>query len=89
MHESDAALDPNLIPAWVDGSFVPADKFSLRGLIELTTEFVHDLAVSIIGPHGAKFAPMFQTIFFFILVNNLIGLIPGMSAARRVVLLTA
>jgi len=55
---------------------VPKGRF--YNLIELLVEFVrNDLAVANIGPDGAKYFPFLGTVFFFILLNNLIGTIPG------------
>ncbi len=64
-----------------DAAVAPASNFSLKGVIELITEFIVDLAEMIIGDEGKKFVPMFAAVFFYILINNLIGLIPGMSPA--------
>jgi len=66
-----------------ESAVVPASKFSLKGFFEQLTEFVSDLAVSVIGPEGRKFVPMFTTIFFFIFFNNIIGLLPGMAPATE------
>lgn len=60
---------------------IPTGKFSLRGIFELFTEYIGGLAEQIIGHHGRVFAPYFASIFTFILLNNLVGLIPGMTPA--------
>jgi F-type H+-transporting ATPase subunit a len=45
---------------------------------EALVEFVRDsICVDVIGPEGAKYFPFIGTVFFFILFNNLVGLIPG------------
>lgn len=59
----------------------PAGKFSLKGIFEVILEFIVGLCDMVIGHEGKKFAPMFATIFFFILFNNLVGLLPGMTPA--------
>lgn len=60
----------------------PASRFSLKGIYELVVEFIVSLADMVIGEHeGRKFVPMFAAIFFFVWINNLIGLIPGMTPA--------
>lgn len=66
-----------------DAAVVPASKFSLRGIFELITEFIISLSDSIIGHHGRKFVPMFASIFTFVLFNNLMGVIPGMTPATE------
>lgn len=59
----------------------PAGRFSLKGLFEVITEFIVGLSDMVIGEHGRKFVPMFAAIFFFIWGCNLMGILPGMSAA--------
>lgn len=59
----------------------PAHGFSLKGVMELVTEFVIGLSDSVVGEEGRRFVPMFAAIFFFILVNNLVGLLPGVTPA--------
>ncbi|MBC7371842.1 MAG: F0F1 ATP synthase subunit A [Bdellovibrionaceae bacterium] len=66
-----------------EAAIVPAGKFSLRGIIELVTEFITGLIDTVIGHHGRPFAPMFASVFFFIFVNNLVGVIPGMTPATE------
>ena len=64
-----------------EAAIQPAGNFSLKGIFELVTEFVIGLSDTVIGEDGRKFVPMFAAIFFFILVNNLIGLLPGVTPA--------
>ena len=60
---------------------IPTGKFSLRGMFEFFTEYIGGLAEQIIGHHGRVFAPYFASVFTFILINNLVGLVPGMTPA--------
>lgn len=62
---------------------VPAGEFGLRGIFEFTTEFVANLAEMVIGHEGKKFIPMFAAVFFYVLINNLVGLIPGVTPATE------
>jgi F-type H+-transporting ATPase subunit a len=64
-----------------DAAVAPASSFSLKGILELVTEFIVDLSELVIGDEGKKFVPMFSAIFFYVLINNFIGLIPGMTPA--------
>ena len=64
-----------------DSAVTPAGSFSIKGVIEVILEFIVALCDMVVGEHGRKFAPMFATIFFFILINNLVGLLPGMTPA--------
>ena len=57
-------------------SLIPKGRF--YNLIELMVEFVrNDMAIANIGPDGAKYFPFLGTVFFFILINNIIGTLPG------------
>ena len=57
-------------------ALIPKGRF--YNLIELLVEFVrNDIAVANIGPTGAKYFPFLGTVFFFVLVNNLLGTVPG------------
>lgn len=62
---------------------VPASHFSVRGFFEFITEFVGGLADMVIGERGRAFVPMFCAIFTFVLINNLVGVIPGMLPATE------
>jgi F-type H+-transporting ATPase subunit a len=59
----------------------PSSRFSLRGVCEVMTEFIVNLSDQVIGKGNRSFVPMFGALFLFILANNLIGLIPGMTPA--------
>ncbi|MFN7455706.1 MAG: F0F1 ATP synthase subunit A [Pseudobdellovibrionaceae bacterium] len=65
-------------------AIVPAGKFSVRGLTELATEFIYNLASSIIGPAGKHYVPLFAAVFVWTYVNNLVGFIPGMAPATEI-----
>jgi len=55
---------------------VPTHKLS--NAVEALAQFVRDdIATSMIGHTGPKYFPFLATTFFFILVNNILGLIPG------------
>ncbi len=66
-----------------EAAVVPTGKFSVRGVFEVFTEYIGDLADQVIGAHGRSFAPYFAAIFTYILFNNLAGLIPGMTPATE------
>jgi F-type H+-transporting ATPase subunit a len=48
----------------------------LQAAAELAYDFVYNMAVDQIGPEGKKFFPFVFTLFFFVLMGNLLGLIP-------------
>ncbi|WP_413585853.1 F0F1 ATP synthase subunit A [Bdellovibrio sp. HCB274] len=62
---------------------LPADKFSLRGIMEMLTEMMSGLSEMVIGEHGKHYVPFFTSVFFFIVFNNLLGMIPGMTPATE------
>lgn len=64
-------------------AILPASKFSLRGIMEMLTEIMAGLAEMVIGEHGKSYIPFFTSVFFFVLLNNLIGMIPGMTPATE------
>ncbi len=92
-HGTVAALDPFvltnytffLIIAFVVTLvffLVAAGKASLvpkgiGNIAEAGVDFIRNLCVDNMGKEGLKFAPFIGTLFFFILFNNVIGLIPG------------
>ncbi len=47
-----------------------------QSLAEMLYEFVHGMAVDQIGPEGKAFFPFIFTLFVFVLMGNLLGLIP-------------
>lgn len=71
-----------------DQAIVPVGKFSIRGIFELLTEFIVGLVDMIIGHHGRKFVPFFTALFTFILINNLMGVLPGIVPATENINLT-
>ena len=48
----------------------------LQALAESTYEFVHDMATGQIGEEGRRFFPFIFSIFMFVLMGNLLGLLP-------------
>jgi len=48
----------------------------LQALAEISYKFVHDMCVDQIGDEGKRYFPFVFTIFFFVLMGNLIGLFP-------------
>lgn len=57
-------------------SIIPTGKFA--SLVEYGYEFIRkDIAEGVIGHGYKKHVPFLATLFFFILISNFIGLIPG------------
>lgn len=64
-----------------EAAVVPAGRFSVRGFFEMVTEATYALADQVIGEDGARYVPLAASIFTFVLINNLVGLLPGMTPA--------
>jgi F-type H+-transporting ATPase subunit a len=58
---------------------IPEAGLTLRNLLELMLEGLVSLARQTIGPDWPRWMPLIGTIGFFILVSNLMGLVPGLS----------
>ena len=52
----------------------------VQHLAEMTGEFVSDQAESIVGHGYERFVPYLTTLFLFILLANLLGLVPGLES---------
>ena len=48
----------------------------MQSMAELSFEFIADMLRSTAGEHGMKFFPLVFTIFMFVLVTNMLGLLP-------------
>ncbi|MCB0410815.1 MAG: F0F1 ATP synthase subunit A [Flavobacteriales bacterium] len=60
---------------------IPAGKVSFKGLFEVIFEFVNGMAETVVGSQGKKYVPLFGAIFCYVFINNLLGLLPGMTPA--------
>ena len=68
-------------------SLVPKGWYNV---IEALIEFIRNgICMDIIGPEGARYFPFIATLFLYILVANMIGLIPGLKTATSVTSTTA
>jgi F-type H+-transporting ATPase subunit a len=65
--------------AQAGGGVVPDEGVSLRNAVELIVELLGNLAQDRIGPEWRKYFPIVGTMFLFILVANLMGLLPGVG----------
>lgn len=68
------------------GALVPN---RLQSAGEIVVGMVRDMAVSMIGPEGARFFPFVLTLFTFILGLNFLGLVPGAYTATSQLGVTA
>ena len=61
----------------------PSGTLGVRAIFETVTELIQGLADIVLGHSGRKYVPFFASVFFFILINNLVGMIPGMTPATE------
>ena len=58
-------------------AYVPEGVFNIKAFFELFVEQLAQLSDSIVGKKGRPMLPLFCFFFFFIWIQNLLGLIPG------------
>lgn len=64
-----------------NGGVIPDEGVTVRNMIEIVVEGLGKLAHDSIGPDWKRWFPVVGAIFFFILISNLLGLIPGIGGA--------
>lgn len=67
--------------ATAEGGVVPDEGVTLRNLLEVLVEWLAGMARDRMGPDWRRYFPLVGTMFFFILISNLMGLIPGLGGA--------
>ena len=63
------------------GGVIPDEGFTLRNALELVVEMLAGLARDNIGPDWRRYFPVIGTLFLFILISNIVGLVPGIDGA--------
>ena len=58
---------------------VPDDRISVRNAMEILVGLIVSLVDGVIGKKERKYVPLFGSFFLFILLANLLGLVPGFS----------
>lgn len=64
-----------------DEDFVPPSNLGIRNIFELIGEFVQGMAKDIIGHHYQPYLPILIFVFMWTLLNNLLGMVPGLGSA--------
>jgi F-type H+-transporting ATPase subunit a len=57
-------------------------------LLEIIVEFINNTMVDSLGLHGIRYSYFFGSLFLFILVSNMLGLVPGLVSPTRDVSVT-
>ena len=65
--------------AATNGGIVPDDGLSVRNGFEILTQMLAGLAEQNMGHNWRRYFPFIATLFFFILISNVMGLIPGLG----------
>jgi len=60
---------------------LPDEGVSLRNVFEVVIEYLAGLAEMTMGPEYRRWFPIVGTIFFFVLLSNLLGLVPFFAGA--------
>jgi F-type H+-transporting ATPase subunit a len=61
-----------------EGGLVPDEHWSFKNFFEIVAESLFKLTESVIGHHDAPaYFPIIGTLFLFIFMSNIIGLVPG------------
>ena len=64
-----------------NGGVIPDQGITLRNCLEAILDGLSGLAQQIIGEDYKRFVPLVASIFFFILISNLLGLVPAVGGA--------
>lgn len=67
------------------GGVLPDEGITLRNVYEALVEFLADLAESVMGEHARDYLGLVCSLFFFILISNILGLVPLLGGATSFV----
>lgn len=59
---------------------IPAGRFSVKAFLENFVAVITSLSDLVVGQRGRVFIPFFASLFLFIWLSNVLGLVPGMGA---------
>jgi F-type H+-transporting ATPase subunit a len=80
-----AALTSRLRGTALQEKIVPQEKLGLFGFFDMFIEGLVGFHDSILGPENRKHLPFIGTLFLFIFLSNVLGLIPGVPALTTTV----
>lgn len=69
----------------IQDSIVPSEKLSPFSVFDLFMEVLVNFHDSVLGPENRRYVPFIASVFIFIFLANLIGLVPGVPAATTTV----
>ena len=62
-----------------DDGIIPSERLTLRNVLEILLGGLGTLGRDVMGPDWSRYMPVVGTLGFFILVSNLMGLVPGLG----------
>ena len=71
------------------GGILPDEGLTVRNVMEVLVEWLAGMAEERTGPEWRRYFPIIGTMFFFILISNLLGLLPTLDGATSDVNTTA
>ena len=73
-----AGLSVTRAVAGENGGVIPDEGVTIRNVIEVIIQALGDLGETTIGEEWRRYFPVVGTIFFFVLISNVMSLIPGL-----------
>jgi F-type H+-transporting ATPase subunit a len=64
-----------------DAGVVPDEGVTVRNVLEVLVEWLAGMAREHMGPKWRTYFPLVATMFFFILISNLMGNVPGLAGS--------
>lgn len=75
------SLVANGVAGTPEEALIPAPRFSLRNLFEVTVESLSGFVDSVMGHGSEAYIGIVSSLFIYIFLNNVLGLFPGFSPA--------
>ena len=75
--------------AAASGGIIPDEGVTLRNVFEVMVDALASMARDTMGEEWRRYFPVVGTIFVFILVSNLMGLVPGLKGSTSDINTTA
>lgn len=61
------------------GALVPSESLSFFGFFDLVAEGLYKLSENILGDAAKEYLPLVGTLFLYVFISNIMGLLPGFS----------
>lgn len=67
----------------VSEELIPDERVSLKNILQVSVEAILNLMRGVMGDQAKDYLPLIGTLFIYIFINNLIGIIPGFIPATE------